>query len=518
MSGRTVDPSTEDQPRVFIPEAARGTAEPEPIAIPDGRAPVAPFDPGILPERLRPWIEDIADRTQCPPDYLGAPSLVVAGSILGCTVALYPKCHDDWHEFPNLWGAIVGRPGAMKSPALKAVMQPLHRLAKDAIDVWETRNEGFLRERLEKRIRSEAAKANALKNAKGGREFDVSPMLEAELEGEPPAPRRFILNDASYEALCERCRENPSGLLLYQDELMGLVRRAEDTPGMRELLLGGWSTLSNLTLDRIGRGRRTIPRVCLAVLGSIQPGKLLPIIRGTVRGGEQGDGWLQRFSVLVWPDVSPDWENIDRRPDSAASDAARETFQNLAALSRDFDPADDSSVRQYRFEADALECFVEWHIGLETDLRRGDLPEALESHRSKYRKLIPAVALISELCDNPGASSVRLASLKKAMAWGAYLWTHAERVYGSAVNSDIDAARFILKRLKNGDISGEFSARDVYRKGWSGLTEPQTVEKGCARLVDLGWLAEREQETGGRPAWLYRLTSGASTRFASNAP
>jgi putative DNA primase/helicase len=38
----------------------------------------------------------------------------------------------DWLELPNLWGCIVGRPGAMKSPAMMEALKPLHRLELEA--------------------------------------------------------------------------------------------------------------------------------------------------------------------------------------------------------------------------------------------------------------------------------------------------------------------------------------------------------------------------------------------------
>ena len=43
-----------------------------------------------------------------------------------------PKRHDDWTVVPNLWGAIVARPGMLKTPALREVLKPLRNLAAKA--------------------------------------------------------------------------------------------------------------------------------------------------------------------------------------------------------------------------------------------------------------------------------------------------------------------------------------------------------------------------------------------------
>ncbi len=44
---------------------------PDPVPLPTGLLPVAPFDYDMLPEKMRARVEDIAERMQCPPDYVG---------------------------------------------------------------------------------------------------------------------------------------------------------------------------------------------------------------------------------------------------------------------------------------------------------------------------------------------------------------------------------------------------------------------------------------------------------------
>ena len=42
---------------------------PAPQPIPDGLAPVAPFDMAFLPESIATWVADIAERMQCAPGF-----------------------------------------------------------------------------------------------------------------------------------------------------------------------------------------------------------------------------------------------------------------------------------------------------------------------------------------------------------------------------------------------------------------------------------------------------------------
>jgi len=37
----------------------------------------------FLPESVAPWVADIAERMQCPPDFVAVPVIVALGAIIG---------------------------------------------------------------------------------------------------------------------------------------------------------------------------------------------------------------------------------------------------------------------------------------------------------------------------------------------------------------------------------------------------------------------------------------------------
>lgn len=47
-----------------------------PIPLPDGLKPVHEFDFEFLPASIRPWVQDISDRMQCPPDFVGVSAML----------------------------------------------------------------------------------------------------------------------------------------------------------------------------------------------------------------------------------------------------------------------------------------------------------------------------------------------------------------------------------------------------------------------------------------------------------
>jgi hypothetical protein len=110
---------------------------PEPGPLPTGLPPVEPFDPLLLPERLRPWVSDIAERMQCPPDFVAATAVVGLGSLIGRQLGIRPKRRDNWCVVPNLWGGVVGAPGMLKTPAMQEAMRPLVRLEMQAKEQHE---------------------------------------------------------------------------------------------------------------------------------------------------------------------------------------------------------------------------------------------------------------------------------------------------------------------------------------------------------------------------------------------
>ena len=104
----------------------------DPQPLPDPLPKVEPFEPKLLPEAFRPWIQDIAERMQCPMDFPAVSVMVAIASVVGRKVVIRPKKHDDWRVVANLWGGVVGRPGVLKTPAIQEPLRPLWRLEYDA--------------------------------------------------------------------------------------------------------------------------------------------------------------------------------------------------------------------------------------------------------------------------------------------------------------------------------------------------------------------------------------------------
>jgi putative DNA primase/helicase len=497
-------------------------AWPEPTPIPDALPAVEPFDAELLPVALRAWVMDIAHRMQCPADFPAVAVLVALSSLIGARAVIQPKARDDWQVVPNLWGAVVGRPGVKKSPALGEALRPLHRLEVADFELWQAAHEAWALDRKVTAMQDDAnerkAKGLATKDPAAARA--LLQLMDTPAE---PTARRYIVNDATVEKLGELMQQNAWGTLSYRDELYGLLTSL-DKPGQegaRAFMLQSYDGNQGYTFDRIGRGTVYIPRVCLAMIGGIQPGRIQEYVRAAVAGGSADDGLLQRFGLTVWPDVTGDFVHVDQWPDTPAKQAAWAVFERLAQLQ----PASDTSPVIWRFSPEAQDLFVEWLVPFEVEIRSDELHPAMVSHLAKYRKLIPALALVFALIDTPDSGGiVHEGELLRALAMGDYLRSHANRLYAAAVTPETTGAAALLSKIRvgkwldrDGVMLDSFAPREVAVKHWAGLTTPEAVRKAADVLVDYDYLRRDVAlagAAGGRPSDRYvinpaLLTGGA---------
>lgn len=72
--------------------------------------------------------------------------------------------------------------------------------------------------------------------------------------------------------------------------------------------------------------------VCIGVLGNTQPSKIAEYVRRANADGAGGDGLIQRFGLLVWPDEPAGWEDVDEYPDAAKREMAWGVFERISKL------------------------------------------------------------------------------------------------------------------------------------------------------------------------------------------
>ncbi len=483
-------------------------------------SPVPPLHAAMIPEPLRDWIDDNAERIGAPSEYMAAAVTVALASLIGRKIRTRPRAYDDWTTTCNLFGAIVGRPGAKKSPAMAAGFEPLNKLAAAAMDRHEQDLTEFDVSRAVDEATAKGAKTRleqAAKKANANRHEleELARQSQSASDADAPTLQRYIVNDASIEALGEKLRENPNGLTVARDELTGFLKGLERQGHEQDqaFYLEAWNGNGrNFIYDRIGRGTIAIPGPCLSLIGTIQPGPLSRYIRNVSGDDRQRDGFISRFQLLVYPDPIP-YKRVDRLPNFDARDRAFRVFDELNRLTPEAAAAqhdEHGDIWFLRFDGEAQGIFDQWLDRLEMRLQSGQLSGLMEEHLSKFRSLFPALALIFHLvsvCDGtvaPGPISARAAT--SAGTWCNFLEAHARRIYQAAFDGDTETAQMLADRLDR--LHEPFTAREIQQKNWQGLKTTDEIGAALNLLEDANWLVSEEVlsgASGGRPSTRYWL-------------
>ena len=561
---------------------------PTPRALPRANPTPPRLDPTLLPEPLRAYLMDAAELASLPLDYYVPAALVGLSTLVGNRFRIQPKQHDDFTVVPNLWGCLVAHSGTMKSGASTVALAPLEDLQRELqtryeqaqfanaprVEHLELIAEG-LRDRRKQAARNQGGIDRDSLDSLTAEIVDAERDI-AELRVARPTLR---VNDPTVERLVELLRDNPRGIAVIRDELIGWLRNLakQGREGDRSFYLEGWNGDQGHEQERVGRGDTNAPIVTLGVYGTIQPGALAPYQRGAMENGEEADGLLQRFQVLVYPGPLDPFENVDRRPDYSARARVHRLYRELYHL----DPAayadeppsgfvgfgssipgEDFGV--LRFDHGAQGVYDEWRWHLENRLRfpteTQSNASAYISHLSKYRSLVPSLAglfhLVNLVCTsptsetnrqnrqnpgdatstrhpnavtrtagtdtnrrNPGDLLIATDTLCTAIAFADYLEAHARRLYADELDARRNTAAGLLDRIVQGQVTDGTPIREIARRGWAGL-DRDGLTNAMADLEAHGWVrVERiaAGPKGGRPSDVVRLHPELHAHLAGGA-
>jgi len=170
--------------------------------------------------------------------------------------------------------------------------------------------------------------------------------------------------------------------------------------------------------------------------------------------------------------------------------------------------ADAGDLPFLRFSPGGFEQFTDWLTRHERRIRSRDMHPAMGAHLAKYKKLVPAIALISHLAERH-TGLISAAAVNRSIRWAVFLEEHAWRAYPSANVIAANGARAILNAIWSGKLKATFTVREVQRLNLLGLDSAENVRAALDLLVDLAWLTMPEDPTRcrGRPSEKYALSS-----------
>ncbi len=479
---------------------------PEPLPLETVLPTVERLDLALLPPIAATFIADLAMRASASADLSASVLMFAIGGLIGRRIGVRMKDKDTWVEYPNIWALNVAPPGGGKTPMTNPVIGLLDRIEATHLGAWLNDEKQRAPKVLEIDARLKQAQKQlkaAVKNDEGVAEVrELIAALLAEREKLTVPRPRFVIRDATPEALQDKFRGWPAGILCVRDELSGLIHELDKQgrESQRSMLIEGWNGNTRYTTDRRQAPNTDVEGMTISIFGNIQPGPLHKIVTDS-RSGIGDDGLLQRFSFGVWPDVEP-FVAADLAPNEIAKQAVLERMQEIAA----FPVGRVGECPTVRFAS------RRWPMKIIAVARAPNTDEspAMQQWLCKLNKPFAALALIRHVLRYGVKASVDRPICDEdaecaALLVQGYLASHARRIFAGA-DAEATDARWIADQIENGSLGSSFTVRDLLTRNRARFKDAIVANAALQRLAAAHWVRLRRVETQGRPSEIWDVS------------
>lgn len=421
------------------------------------------FPLGALPMKIQRIVREANDCYGYPVDYLAGAMLVAVGLGIGNTH--FARLKGKWDESAILFMALVGRPGACKSHPLNFAIRPFSELDGAATCAYIKACEEYERQR-------------------------ELPMKERS-EPHPVAPvcKRFLISDATPEAMLLIHSQNLRGICMWNDELAGWFKNfSRYNKGSDEEY---WLKLFNANptfSDRKGvKNSVYISRPFVSVVGTIQNG----ILNELAQGSRSANGFIDRllFVIANNQDKQP-WS--DKEPTFDIEKAWADIIGKLVAMPYTTDENGCVVAEILPFAADAKTRLYEWQRENTDDCNRAE-SDALKGVYNKFDFHAIRFCLILQMsrwaCGEADKTEIDLVSVENAVSLVNYFKDTAKRVQGIISEMSLtEQQRAIIAALPD-CFTTEEGIAVAKENGMPG----RTFQDFLKRSVSLGTYFQREK-------------------------
>lgn len=469
-ASRTIGDEADDAVRAHSRDHFNGDVEPEldPVdfwgvrIIDDLDLPI-----GLLPKVIEDFAIDCGGGLGITPAAVAFPCLaVVATAIREAWVIQPSRSNSRWLEPAIIWTAISGYSGVRKSPAIKRAMAPLRQIEAG----WRQDDA-----RLDKAHRDdlERWKTDYARWKKNGHE---GPSPD---EPEKPAKRRAIVSDATIEKLIELCRDNPSGVIMERDELVGWVasfgKYSGDPDSDKKKYLSAYDGAPD-SVDRMSR-ETFARRVAVSVVGGIQDDVVAKRFSKM-----EDDGFLARF-MIVRAARRP---VVEGEPNASVEAAYAGLIDRLISM-------DTNGIQQVVKMSEGAEVYRKRLEEFADAVR--EMPwinASLRDHSSKWEGMFARLCLLWHMCESPAPEADEVTeniARRVFILMRDFLLPEAQRVHlglldKSSQTTEIeDIADFILATGATA-----LRPRDVALAVRSLRTKTREIDEALRNLETLAWV------------------------------
>lgn len=421
------------------------------------------FPLGALPMKIQRIVREANDCYGYPVDYLAGAMLVTVGLGIGNTH--FARLKGKWDESAILFMALVGRPGACKSHPLNFAIRPFTELDGAATRAYIKAYEEYERQR-------------------------ELPMKERS-EPHPVAPvcKRFLISDATPEAMLLIHSQNLRGIAMWNDELAGWFKNFNRyNKGSDEEY---WLKLFNANpsfSDRKGvKNSVYISRPFISVVGTIQNG----ILNELAQGSRTSNGFIDRL-LFVMPHNQDKQPWSDKEPTFDIEAAWADIIGRLVKLPYETDSDGNIIANILHFAQDAKARLYEWQRQNTEECNREEC-DALKGVFNKFDFHAIRFCLILQMarwaCGEADRTNIDILSVENAISFVDYFKSTARKVHGIISEMSLtEQQRAIIAALPD-CFTTEEGIAVAKENGMPG----RTFQDFLKRSVSLGTYFQREK-------------------------
>jgi hypothetical protein len=402
-----------------------------------------PLDPAHVPAPIAHFADRYASAHGFDRSGIIMAAIASAGAMIGDDYVLEAK--PGWRLSARLWMVLIGRSAAGKSPTIKAATAP---------------------------IKTKHSELLAYFNA------TYQPDPDNPLE-RPPEPALYT-SDTTIEALSEKLRNNPRGLLMLTEEFSSWIGSI-DSSGRGEAAKnrGAWLQLYDggpYQIDRIGRKSYQVPNWGASVLTATTPSALAEHMKHLPE-----DGLIQRFIPII---LAP----RDFDADGDARSAQDYWHQCLYYVF-------GASGGTVQFSPDARRLFktTEAELG-QMAASMDDISPALASHIGKHSEMVARIALVFHAFES-ATGELPAETLQKAINLMGQVRKHSVALYTDILGRSpaTEVARALARSLAAADQSLQTVGRDwmtQHCRAFEKAGNDRVRREAVQLLEDLDWLKD----------------------------
>jgi hypothetical protein len=250
----------------------------------------------VFPQVAASLITELQSNSGFPPEFSSLGLLFACAVAIGNSVAI--RRINTHIEAPVLYGMLIAPPNSCKTHPITFMFKPLEKLG----------NSYYVEYR----------------KAKEKREIYENLSKEEQKETDPPPkaiPKSLILSDLTLEGLLVALQNNPRGIIVKSDEILGFIRninkynRGSDI----ESFNSAWS-LQPISVHRKGTEPLHIDMPFICIIGGIQT----KMIETLFTDEYSSNGFLDRFLFVMPGDL-----NVTKWSDSNVNTVFKDAYDNI---------------------------------------------------------------------------------------------------------------------------------------------------------------------------------------------